>query len=229
MKSLLKLSLASLLVSFFSASFACAYSVDYSATNNPVYSADSIGSWTTDGADMAGMEVTVYYANGVTDVATWAATGSTSGSAVGNGWSLTVLNDTYQYSWKLLGTDILGFSINGTTGDTVFDRTFGGADGTTNSESGVDLTVYSTGLGTIDVSYSSAVALSGTSAVGDLFALLTVYFYDEYDQALGLDEFRFKQDTDNSVGHLNPTPEPLSMLLFGTGLAGFLGIRRKRH
>ena len=47
-----------------------------------------------DGADMAGIQVTVTFDDNSTDTATWAATGGDSGAASGSNWSLTESGDT---------------------------------------------------------------------------------------------------------------------------------------
>ena len=81
------------------------------------------------GADMAGIEVTVHFDNGSSETATWAATGSESGEAAGTGWSLSQSGDTLNQpgllpAWTLSnssGLTITRFTIDAWVAKVFFD------------------------------------------------------------------------------------------------------------
>ncbi len=91
------------------------------------YSIDDL----VNGADMAGMKVTVTYADTSTDTATWTATGAVSGAATGSGWSLAESGDTLNQpglgsAWTLFNTptntkNITGFEIDAWVAKVMFD------------------------------------------------------------------------------------------------------------
>ncbi len=199
------------------------------------------GSATT-GGDMAGMLVTALFGSGRAVTVPWTATGVDSGQATGevpdvNDRRLSFLlsqgGDTFTDQWTLTNTSevgaesaLIGFVLDGFPGDTVFDRTFGGAFGTTGSFLGRDF-FSDTDLGfdlTLNAIYVGQVAINGSAPVGDLFRFLDVRFSEPIfntDPAL-----QFFLDTDSIGLPPGQAPEPATLLLLAAGLASV--IRRRR-
>ncbi len=203
---------------------------------------DSITSYTTTGFDMTGMTVSVAYEGGGFDTVTWDAGGVGTG-AVGNGWSL-YMNDpsltTYYGGYWIFdvaagGTAINSILLEGFDSNVLFDDeapAYVGDVGTAGSGYGNELTIDNayngmpdtTYSGEIIVSYIGDVAITGTAVYGDVYQSMLIDFtaggaFTEKDSLF------FYQDTDNIV---NPVPEPATMLLFGAGLSGLLGMRARR-
>jgi len=79
------------------------------------------------GAEMAGMEVTVYFGNGTSETVTWSATGAESGAAIGSDWSLSQSGDTLNQpgvlpAWTL--SNLTGFTITRFTIDAWVAKVF---------------------------------------------------------------------------------------------------------
>jgi hypothetical protein len=126
---------------------------------------------------------------------------------------------------------VLSLAFDGTTGQTVFDRTFGGSFGTPNSVSGRDFAGFSTFSGSIAAQYANMVAIGANAPVGDLFANVFLSFGDgSFANALTSGrQYHFSLDTDNTTSALAAVPEPGSMLLLGSGLIALaVGLRRVR-
>ena len=185
----------------------------------------------TTGAMMDGMGVTAYFQGGGSQTAIWSATNSTDGGATGTGWSLTESGDTFSGPWTLTASALISkITIDAGLGNTVFDTTFGGVEGTPGSALGKSFT--STTSMDIIATYMDEVALTGFPPVGDLFRNLTIDFGNvPFGGALtNAQQLVFNADTDNIEfsGDIQSTPEPTTMILFGVGIAGLSGMRLRR-
>lgn len=142
-----------------------------------------------------------------------------------NAWDLS-----FDYSGGTYRLNSLLFE--GSPGNVVFDRTFGGANGTSGSGGGLDFAGFASYPGNVTGHYSNAVALNAAAPVGDLFTNFLLTFSGD-----GLveddDVYRFSLDADSartSARSTPPTvPEPTSMLLLGTGLAAVATRLRRKN
>jgi hypothetical protein len=179
------------------------------------------------GSLMAGMRVTVHFADGGSETATWTSTGPDSGGAFGTGWSVVQAGNTFTGDWTLAnntGRRIDRVLIDGAPGDTVFDRTFDGLEGTPDSAAGLDINA-ATDLNIV-ATYRDQVAITGNAPIGDLYRSLDLRFSD--DPAFGGGRLVFTADTD--AAQLG-VPEPTTLVLWtaaGLSLAGYTWYRRRR-
>jgi hypothetical protein len=179
--------------------------------------------YATSGAMMDGMSVTASFTSGLTQTLSWADTGANSGGVFGTGWSLSVSGDTFDTNaWTMSTGDLVltDLRLDGRTGLTLFDRTFGGLVGTDGSALGKDI---DTGT---SATYSHQVAIGAAAPVGDLWHVLDVNFVTA--GAAGVSgRFTFSQDADNDSRFSN-VPEPSILALLGAGLLGFNFVRRRK-
>ena len=212
-----------------------------------LFSAAGVSSFQTLGSTMGGMEVTATFAGGLTEKLTWVNGAGSFGGATGTFWSISMNGDSFNVPFIVTNTSgaaqqgaaLTNLFFDATKGDTVFDRSFGGIEGTPGSANGQDL-FDSSGLGsggTIAVTYQRAVAVGMNPPVGDLFGFMNVDLTGVVGGGLGIGStWQFIQDTDNlqvagDIGDRPPgvIPVPAALPLLATGLAGFAFLRRRRR
>jgi len=196
---------------------------------------------------MGGMTITGAFSSGSNAVCTWVngAGGGGGCTAAGggiNGFQLALSGSTFSNPFSLTnisGGNLLSLLFDGLPGNTVFDRTFGGVEGTGGSNLGSDAAgSTSTGSGSSatnkdgQATYINRIATLGNpSPVGDLFAQVSIVFING-----GLTPGNTASmiiDTDN-IGLRNGTPgsgvpEPSTFGMLGAGLAGLAWFRRSRR
>jgi hypothetical protein len=245
------LTLAAALVAGLVGSTASAATITQNTNLGTVYNTTGVED-TTFGNEMGGMTVvatiirqngTTFQLNGVWTDGIFGAGGVINWETdLLNDFELTVWGDTYTDGiWNL---DFNYFSqsyrlgsllFNGAPGNTAFDTGFGGAVGTAGSSLGRDFNFTGWG-GNITATYSNAVSLNGAAPVGDLYtSFLLTFGSGTYGTGLSEtgflgDPYRLTLDTDNVRGFTPAAvPEPGSMILLGTGLAGLASrLRRKK-
>lgn len=203
------------------------------------YYAPSIGNYSTLGNNLFGMLVTGKFSDGRSFSANW---GSLSAGLTGvdfaGRFSLTLgaTTNTFGNPFSLTvfgtGNTLQTLTLSGASGPVIFDRTFGGVEGTPTSQNGSDVAYYQTDSWNTLVTYKNSVQLVGsTGPIGDLWETLILDFRAGLTGTNAGRLVRFSQDVDNVVlnGLLLPVPEPDALLLTAAGLSISIVFMRRRR
>jgi PEP-CTERM motif len=223
----------------YAAPSASAATITLSQSVGSLYATTGIAPTITNGNTMDGMRVTAVLSDGsriLTLSRVWSDSAAPDTGGVNFStpeFALSVTGDTFEANNWLLDTSNIGawhlltLDFDGSTGQTVFDRTFGGSFGTPNSVSGRDFGGFLSFGGTINALYTNIVAIGPNAPVGDIFANVVLTFGDgTFANGLtGGRQYRFSLDTDTAASTL--APEPGTMVLLGTGLLALAGGLRR--
>jgi hypothetical protein len=210
------------------------------AVNNATpYYAPSIGNFSTLGNNMFGMMVTGKFSDGQTFSGAWADLGGgLTGVDFAGRFRLTIgaTTNTFNNPWTLTvfgaANQLTTLTLSGATGPVIFDRTFGGTNGTPTSNNGTDFALTAPDANNILATYINSVQLVGSSGpVGDLFETLQIAFRTPFVGSAPGRSLSFYQDVDNVIlgGLLSPVPEPASLLMTAAGLAALALAARRRQ
>jgi hypothetical protein len=210
-----------------------------SVAGTPFY-APAIGNYSTLGNDLFGLLVTGRFSDGQSFSANWGTIGSgLTGVDFAGRFRLSIgaTTNTFgnPFTLTVFGTSntLQSLTLSGASGPVIFDRTFGGLNGTVESQRGSDFAFsgMSDAWNTL-VTYRNAVSMVGSSsAVGDIYETMVIEFRLPLTGTAVGRNVRFTQDFDNVIngGFLMPVPEPDARLLSLAGLSlGLLLVRRRK-
>jgi hypothetical protein len=200
----------------------------YAEDNTTPANVPGLTGFQTDGSMMDNMLVTACFSNAGCQQLSWGQLGGTSGGVANLDWSLTLAGDSFNTDWEFdfLAADLgllQSLRLDARLALTIFDRTFGGVEGTLGSALGLDWDSLLGANTTINVTYLNPTSVGLAGAVGDLFQQVLVEFGDTGPR----DDFAFVQDTDND-SRFGIVPEPSTLLLLGLGMLAFAGVHRRR-
>jgi hypothetical protein len=141
--------------------------------------------------------------------------------------SLVKSGNTSSGSWTLKaakGVTLEEVRIDGFSGNTVFDTSFGNKVGTSGSAKGKDARIITSlpGGATVTFTYADLVSLQGSSgAAGDLYRTLDIKF----SGTKPISSLMFQADSDRATA--SPVPVPPSLVMIGSGFLLLLGVRKR--
>ena len=198
-----------------------------SSTPGVRHEIDGVVSSFTTSADMVGLEIMVYFANGSTDVGIWTGNGVNQ-----NNWSFTLPPNSTSFSNPFsltnnTGSAITRFALHGADSDTFFDRDITpDTPGTFRGRDVIEFTSLQFSQD-IDAVFFDEISVAGANPQADIFAGLDVSFSDGIAANGGV--FQFVVDTDTSLNLVTSTiPEPTSAIQFGIALTLLMSRRRRR-
>ena len=198
-----------------------------SSTPGVRHTIDGVASTFATSADMVGLEIMVYFADGSTDFGIWAGNG-----VFQNNWSITLPANSSSFSNPFsltnnTGSAVTRFELHGAGSNTFFDRDL--TTDTPGTFRGRDVTEFTSLQFSQDIEavFFDEISIAGATPQPDIFAGLDVSFSDGIAANGGV--FEFVVDTDTSLNLVTSTiPEPTSAIQFGIALTLVMSRRRRR-